>query len=105
MNTERIRNELFEQVCDQIGRDGVHADHDQRERPSSVPFHINNPTECCEKQETDSTAEQRPARCPDSLNYRADSREMQEETGSKTDCARDQKRLHWNARGGDAHPT
>src|SRR5262249_49616541 len=65
VNMEGTHDEFLEKVGHQIGGDGIHSDDDQRERPFTPAFHLNNPAEGGQQQETSASAKQGPARGPD----------------------------------------
>src|SRR5579862_8952383 len=83
MNVEGADDEVLPQMRDEIGRNGIHAHDNQRERPFAVILDIDNPGERDEEEEAYAAAEERPARSPYALHDGADSSEVKEQAGSE----------------------
>lgn len=66
-------DEVLPQVRNQVRRDRVHADNDQRERPFWVIFYVDNPGKRHEEEEADAAAEECPTGSPNALHNWADS--------------------------------
>src|SRR6185312_10363186 len=60
MDVKRVQDETSEPIGNDISRNRVHADHNQRESPLLVAFQFYNPAEACEEEEADAAAEQSP---------------------------------------------
>ena len=89
---------------DQISSDGIHANHDEWERPFSASARFDDPTEGGKRQETESSAEQSPAGSPDALYNGADSCEVKEQTRGNSPYAGKQKFLEWDLRSNTTQP-
>ena len=81
MDAEARLNELLEEMCDQIGGDGIHAYNDQGERDGAMFFDIDDPRKSSEEQEAHTTAEERPRWSPDALDDGADAGKVKQEAG------------------------
>src|ERR1700690_1357221 len=89
---------------DEVGRDRVHADDNQRKRPASIELHVHDPGECGEKEEADSAAEERPAWRPDALDDGAEAGEVEKKAGCDKHGAGDDETLNGNFGSGRAEP-
>ena len=58
---------------------GIHADHDERERPASIAFDFDDPRKDGEEQVAYAAAEERPAWRPDALDDRANTGEVKDQ--------------------------
>ncbi len=98
MNLETARDEFFTKMGDQIGRDGIYADHDQRKRPFAIAFHVDDPTEGGEQKEARTAAEECPTRGPDALHNGTNTGKVQQESRRNSDDACDGEALQRNER-------
>jgi len=73
VDPEGVNKEALEQVRHAISRDGVHPDHDERERPLLPALDLNQPAESGEEEEADTAAKQNPGGRPDTLHDRTNS--------------------------------
>ena len=104
VDAECCRNEILQEMRDAVSGDGIHSDHDQRERPLAMTLDIDHPTEPGQEQEAQPAAEQRPTRGPDALHYRTDVGVMEQQPGRNTDHASHQQAPHGDSRRGGAQP-
>src|ERR1700746_206623 len=76
---------------DEVGSNGIHSYNYQREGPSRVILHGNEPREGRQKEEADAAAEEGPTRRPDALDDGTDSGEVKQQAGAKKNEPRDEE--------------
>src|SRR5947207_620503 len=79
MDMQGILDEVVEQVGDQVGGDGVHADDLERERPGAEILDVNDAVKCRHQEKTPATAVESPGGSPDSFDARANAEVVQPE--------------------------
>ena len=66
-------DEVVEEMGDEVGGDGVHADHDEEERPGAAIPDVHDEIERGEKEKTPAARKKHPTRRPNPFHHWADS--------------------------------
>ena len=92
---EAISQRDLKGVSHQIKGQRVHADDDERKRPALPLAHIDEVMNRRQNQEAATAAEQRPGRCPEVLNDRANTNKLHRQADGDAGCASDDETLRW----------
>ena len=87
MPLEEIGQRIFERVAHQVKRQRVHANNDERKRPSPPLTHINDVVKRRENKEAATATEKSPRRRPQMLHNRANAAKMHGEANGNASYA------------------